>query len=170
MSKIGRFMELEGLRGVAAIGVVLYHFGLSFYTLAFWGPGVTSVQNMRYEHFLHGNPAMVFLSGTFSVAIFFVLSGFVLSIGFFQTGKLEIIKKLAAKAAKSPSMLSTVETRELGASVMAFLSPPKDAPVIPAKTAQVSTGSATAIPAKRPSAKKSTAAKTVAKKAVSLVS
>jgi hypothetical protein len=33
------------------------------------------------------------------------------------------IKKLAAKAVKSPSMLTTEETRELGASVMAHLSP-----------------------------------------------
>jgi hypothetical protein len=43
------------------------------------------------------------------------------------------IKKLAAKAAKSPSMLTTEETRELGASVMARLSPPKEVPSIPAK-------------------------------------
>jgi hypothetical protein len=43
------------------------------------------------------------------------------------------IKKLAAKAAKSPSMLTTEETRELGASVLAHLSPPKDVLSIPAK-------------------------------------
>ena len=43
------------------------------------------------------------------------------------------IKKLAVKAAKSPSMLTTEETRELGASVLAHLSPPKDVPSIPAK-------------------------------------
>jgi hypothetical protein len=43
------------------------------------------------------------------------------------------IKKLAAKAAKSPSMLTTEETRELGASVLAHLSPPKDVASIPAK-------------------------------------
>jgi len=41
------------------------------------------------------------------------------------------IKKLAAKALKSPSMLTTEETRTLGASVMAFLSPP-EAPVVTA--------------------------------------
>ena len=36
------------------------------------------------------------------------------------------VKKLAQKALKSPSMLSTEETRELGASVMAYLLPPKE--------------------------------------------
>jgi len=43
------------------------------------------------------------------------------------------IKKLAAKAAKSPSMLTTEETRELGASVLAHLSPSKEVSSIPAK-------------------------------------
>jgi hypothetical protein len=45
------------------------------------------------------------------------------------------IKKLAAKAVKSPSMLTTVETRELGATILAHLSPPQDAAAVPAKKA-----------------------------------
>jgi hypothetical protein len=59
------------------------------------------------------------------------------------------IKKLAAKAAKSPSMLTTEETRELGASVLAHLSPPKEV---------------SAVPAKKTAAKKIAAKKTAAKK------
>ena len=44
------------------------------------------------------------------------------------------VKKLAQKALKSPSVLTTEETRELGASVMAHLSPPKEvAPVVAKK-------------------------------------
>jgi hypothetical protein len=43
------------------------------------------------------------------------------------------IKKLAQKAAKSPSMLTTVETRELGESVLAYVSPPKETAPIAAK-------------------------------------
>lgn len=96
-----RFNELEGLRGIAAIIVALYHAVFAFYIVAILGhtdgQGISFVQNMRFEDNLYANPIMVFLSGTFSVAIFFVLSGFVLSVGFFQTRKLEIIKKLAAK-------------------------------------------------------------------------
>lgn len=42
-------------------------------------------------------------------------------------------KKLAKKALQSPSMLTTEETRELGASVMAYLSSPKDPASVPAK-------------------------------------
>jgi len=93
-----RFEELEGLRGVAAVIVAIYHFCLTFYLFAFFGPSADGiVQHVRYEDNFYGSPFAVFLSGTFAVAIFFVLSGFVLSIGFFQTGKLEIVKKLAAK-------------------------------------------------------------------------
>jgi hypothetical protein len=55
------------------------------------------------------------------------------------------VKKLAQKALKSPSMLTTEETRELGASVMAHLSSPKDTPPAPAKKA----------PAKKSAAKRS---------------
>jgi peptidoglycan/LPS O-acetylase OafA/YrhL len=92
-------MELEGLRGMAAIIVAGYHFILAFYAFSVFGPGnlLSPVQHMRFEDNLYGSPISVFMSGTFAVAIFFVLSGFVLSIGFFQTGRTEIIKSLASK-------------------------------------------------------------------------
>lgn len=91
-----RFEELEGLRGLAAVVVVLYHFLLAFYIVAFLGPG-EGAQHTRFEDNLYGSPFMGLFSGTFMVAIFFVLSGFVLSIGYFQTGKASIVKKLATK-------------------------------------------------------------------------
>jgi hypothetical protein len=43
------------------------------------------------------------------------------------------IKKLATKALKSASMLTTIETRELGAAILAHLSPPQDTVAAPAK-------------------------------------
>lgn len=60
-------------------------------------PSIASVQHMRFEDNLYANPIAALWSGTFAVAIFFVLSGFVLSIGYFQTGKVDILKKIAAK-------------------------------------------------------------------------
>lgn len=83
-NRVNRFMELEGLRGLAAVIVVVFHVLLMLY------PSIAT-SNMN------GSPLFVFMYGTFSVMIFFVLSGFVLSIGFFQTKKLEIVRKLAAK-------------------------------------------------------------------------
>jgi peptidoglycan/LPS O-acetylase OafA/YrhL len=98
LAKKNRFFELEGLRGVAAIMVVVYHFMLIFYGFAVAGKfGPASSQHMRFEDNLYGNPLSAIFSGSFAVAIFFVLSGFVLSIGFFQTRKIQIIQDLAAK-------------------------------------------------------------------------
>jgi peptidoglycan/LPS O-acetylase OafA/YrhL len=97
--KTNRFMELEGLRGLAALVVFVFHFLIIFYPVMYYG-GVTAlapVQHFRFEDNIHGTPLATFISGTFSVAIFFVLSGFVLSVGFFMTKKTEIIKKLASK-------------------------------------------------------------------------
>jgi len=93
-------MELEGLRGVAAIIVVLFHTILMFYPGFFYGPASydgAHVQGMRFEDKLYGNPIMGLLTGSFSVAIFFVLSGFVLSVGFLKTGDRNVIKRLATK-------------------------------------------------------------------------
>lgn len=90
-----RFVALEGVRGLAAIVVVIHHFVLAFYPMLIGGPG--SVQHTRFDDNLFGMPISLLYAGTFAVAIFFVLSGFVLSVGFFQTKSETIIKKLALK-------------------------------------------------------------------------
>ena len=65
------------------------------------------------------------------------------------------IKKLATKAQKSPSMLSTAETRELGASVMAHL-----------QTSALTNGkgASTKVALKKTAAKKTASKKAAAKK------
>lgn len=92
-------MELEGLRVLAAVLVVFYHAALIFYPAYFYGVGsvMAPVQNMRLEDNLYQNPLAGLLSGTFAVGIFFVLSGFVLSIGFFKKREQSIIVKMASK-------------------------------------------------------------------------
>lgn len=88
-------MELEGLRGIAAIAVVAYHCLQAFYPFAIYGG--LDPQHMRFEDNYYGTIFAGLTSGVFAVAIFFVLSGFVLTIGYFQTKKLSIVKGLATK-------------------------------------------------------------------------
>ncbi len=59
------------------------------------------------------------------------------------------IKKLAQKAVNSPSMLTTQETRELGASVIAYVSPPKDDTAVLAKKTAAKKAPANKVSAKR---------------------
>lgn len=94
-----RLIALEGLRGVAAIVVVIYHALYMYWSYMVTGsdPIGSGVQNTAIESAIFATPLFAFISGGFAVAIFFVLSGFVLSIGFFNTGKEVIIQKLASK-------------------------------------------------------------------------
>jgi len=88
-------MELEGIRGIASLAVVAHHYIFAFFPLLAYG--FSQPQHMRYEDNIYGTPLTLAYAGTFAVAIFFVLSGFVLTIGFFQTGDESIIKNHAAK-------------------------------------------------------------------------
>jgi peptidoglycan/LPS O-acetylase OafA/YrhL len=98
-SKPNRFMELEGLRVIAAIIVVFYHALLIFYPGMFYGVGDSwaPVQNMPFEKSLYENPIGGLWNGTFAVGIFFVLSGFVLSVGYLKKKDSAIVVKLASK-------------------------------------------------------------------------
>jgi len=70
--KSERYESLDGLRGIAALIVVIFHF------LCAYVPGLIS------EYALHpwrgsDTPLAIFYNGEFAVAIFFVLSGFVVA-------------------------------------------------------------------------------------------
>lgn len=70
-----KIIPLEALRGVAALVVVVHHFFLGF--LPYYHgilPGTLSDQA------LVGTPAFVLINGTGAVILFFVLSGYVLSL------------------------------------------------------------------------------------------
>ena len=80
-----RNISLDGLRGLAAIAVLLLHCMLSFF------PQTRDATNnaAKILYFIYNGHASVF--------IFFVLSGFVLTRGFFLIGDAKIIYKSAIK-------------------------------------------------------------------------
>ena len=72
-----RLVELEALRGLAAIVVLINHL-----------LGVLSkVNGLRYPHeplSLYGTPLFAFVNGSAAVVLFFVLSGFFLTVESFR--------------------------------------------------------------------------------------
>jgi peptidoglycan/LPS O-acetylase OafA/YrhL len=78
-----KFGYLDGLRGLAAAVVVADHLAIAFFQRA--TDATIQVQHTRLEDLILKTPLHLVVSGNFSVCIFFVLSGFVLSAKFFRT-------------------------------------------------------------------------------------
>ena len=73
---------LDGLRGIAALVVVLWHIACVLAPAAAFG--FTGLAHTRAEIALFDSPVWVLLNGNFAVVVFFALSGYVLTIDFFQ--------------------------------------------------------------------------------------
>ncbi len=87
---------LDGLRGIAAINVMIMHF---FIVLA---PAMIYSNRMpshfgNLEQFFSNTPLGLIGAGNFSVCIFFVLSGYVLTYKYFKTRDNSIIISSAVR-------------------------------------------------------------------------
>jgi peptidoglycan/LPS O-acetylase OafA/YrhL len=90
-----KFRYLDGLRGLAALIVVIDHFAISFFPAA--TDGSVHTTHGALESVVQSTPLHLLVSGNFSVCIFFVLSGFVLSAKFFRTGNRQVVIASAIK-------------------------------------------------------------------------
>ncbi len=75
-----RLGGLEALRGMGAFVVLLHHCGWAF--LPFVCIGNPAPRHFAGEAWIHATPLALFVAGRFAVVVFFVLSAFVLSLGF----------------------------------------------------------------------------------------
>lgn len=81
METTKKLVELEALRGIAAIVVLIHHFMLGF------APRLHGMTYADQPYSLFGTPAFAFVNGSAAVIVFFVLSGFVLSLRVLRTGR-----------------------------------------------------------------------------------
>lgn len=72
-----RYEELDSLRGLAALIVVLYHFQMVL------------PEHGSFLKLVHPTPLRLLVAGNESVILFFILSGFVLSLPFLQNKRME---------------------------------------------------------------------------------
>ena len=87
-----KLVQLEALRGIAALIVVVWHF-----LWAFDPARVGIADGFDPSAGLLGSVSFASIDGPAAVMLFFVLSGFVLPLGFFRSGRNEAIVRAAAK-------------------------------------------------------------------------
>jgi peptidoglycan/LPS O-acetylase OafA/YrhL len=86
---------LDGLRGTAAVVVVISHFVQVFYPSLFTLR--PEMMHNQFEAWLSKTPFNLFYNGNFSVCIFFVLSGFVLSYKYWETRRVDVVIESTVK-------------------------------------------------------------------------
>jgi len=79
---------------LAALIVVFHHFAYVFLVFATRGAGAN---HFAIERTIYTTPLQLLVAGNFAVCIFFILSGYVLSYAFFQTGNTAAVRKAAVK-------------------------------------------------------------------------
>jgi len=89
-NKADKILYLEGIRGLAAFMVMIYHYSRGFYPTVVTGDPDTSHLG-EFGLFYYANPINVITNGNYFVTIFFVLSGYVLSKNYFQTKNIDSI-------------------------------------------------------------------------------
>jgi peptidoglycan/LPS O-acetylase OafA/YrhL len=87
-----RLVQLEALRGLAAFIVVAWHF-----LWAFDPAKLGIVDGFDPSATILGSVGFASIDGPAAVTLFFVLSGFVLPLGFFRSGHTDIVMRAAAK-------------------------------------------------------------------------
>jgi peptidoglycan/LPS O-acetylase OafA/YrhL len=92
---MNKLIYLEGVRGLAALFVVFSHFFQVYYSGLF--EKNENLYHNDYEYFLSGLPTNILYNGNFAVYIFFILSGYVLSLKYFKTQDREVLFSSATK-------------------------------------------------------------------------
>jgi peptidoglycan/LPS O-acetylase OafA/YrhL len=90
-----KLLYLESLRGLAELMVVATHFAGCFFP-AITGGGQYPIHE-PLDLIFYSTPLIIFFDGNFAVCIFFVISGFVLTRSFFNSGRHEILAEGALK-------------------------------------------------------------------------
>lgn len=93
----GKILYLEGVRGIAAITVVITHFVIAFYGAVYY-MDVQQIHTAGGLELVIGQSVLAwYLSGNFAVPVLFVLSAYVLSYRFFCTQDEEVVRRSACR-------------------------------------------------------------------------
>ncbi|MGP8216651.1 MAG: acyltransferase family protein [Bacteroidia bacterium] len=88
---VKRIHFVDGIRGIAAVIVVLYHYLLGFYPALYRFEAQYSHTDNLSEKHLTLSIFSIFYNASFAVCMFFVLSGYALSYSFFKNKNSKIV-------------------------------------------------------------------------------
>lgn len=74
-----RSLVLDGVKGIAILIVLIHHFALAFYPSIIGGISGQLNTKSGIELFLYKTPFSIFFAGYFSVSIFFIITGYILT-------------------------------------------------------------------------------------------
>lgn len=75
--KNSEIKEVTGLKGIAALIVMLSHYAIAFFP-AVWNAEYESAHILVAEKFIHRTPLYFFFNGSQMVSLFWCISGFLL--------------------------------------------------------------------------------------------
>ena len=93
----GKITYLDGLRGIAAVNVMIMHFFVALAPAMVYGSELPSHLGGNLEQLFSTTPLGLIGAGNFSVCIFFVLSGYVLTQKYFKTKENGIVISSAVR-------------------------------------------------------------------------
>lgn len=88
---------LDGVRGLAAFIVVIYHYIVAFYPALYTGNVNNIKTSSGIELFIASSPLNILYDGSLSVCIFFILSGYVLTYKYFKDDDIQKIRSTAIR-------------------------------------------------------------------------
>lgn len=86
----GRYLWIDGLKGICCLLIFIHHFICAFYLAAAFGEGYTI--HTKYDLLMSRSFISVFVNGNFLVYVFCTISGFVIANSFMRSKNKDLLK------------------------------------------------------------------------------
>ena len=84
--------EVTGMKGMAALIVMLSHYSIAFFP-AVWNAEYQFEHVQNVERIIHRTPLYFFMNGSLMVNVFWCISGFLIGYAWYQNKSTELLKR-----------------------------------------------------------------------------